>query len=239
MAGAAAQQRDAQGFPLSQQEIVARLNSPGTGVPASPNVLGPASGSVSGGGPGSVYNVGPQGQTSYSVTPNTQSYDAEQARLASQREQSNALGLLDERARLNTQSTQQRLAALSSLSGSAPAHVSSGSVPFDEEGARNVAFARAKDTAGQTALSSLKALQDVVDSRGLNGSTIESGDTARILGQAGGSIGSATRDQLLADLTRASQISDRNYQGDISQRGQDIAAQQSLYALLNSAGTVY
>lgn len=212
-----------------------------TGTAASSNVLNPATQAVQGGGPGSNLNVGPNGQTQYTVTPNTQSYDAEQAKLASERQSAASSANLQERARLNSQAEQQRLSEISQLSQTASApHVSTGSgQSFDETGARNAAFARAKDTAGQTALASLKALQDVVDSRGTNGSSIERDATGRTLAGAAGALGGFTRDQLMADLARVSSLADRNYQGDITQRGQDLASRQSLYALLNSAGSVY
>lgn len=212
----------------------------GTGTPASGNVLGPAESGVAGGGPGSNYNVGPQGQTQYTVTPNNNAFEAEQAKLASERQAAAASASLQERAKLNSESEQRRIAEISQMGASATPHVSTGTAqPFDEVGARNAAFARAKDQAGNVALSSLRALQDVVDSRGTNGSTIEKNNTGQVLAGASGALGGFTREQLIQDLARAAQIGDRNYNGGVTQRGQDMAAQQSLFALINSAGSVY
>lgn len=255
-AGAPARQVGPDGFPLSQAEILANLNHPGTGVPASGNVLAPASGAVASGGPGSVYSVGPNGQTSYNVTPNTQAYDANQAALnrtqqtslanlsgtqasdLSKQSATQAQTLLNQRASLNAEEESRRISEISSLtgaSGSTP-HVSASAVPFDETGARNAAFARAKDTAGQTALSSLKALQDVVDTRGLDGSSIEAAGTGQVMAGAAGALGGFTREQLIQDLNRAASLSDRNYQGDITQRGQDMQMIPSLLSLITTSG---
>ncbi len=209
---------------------------PGSAIPA-----------VQQGGAGSVANVGPNGSTSYSVTPNTQAYDAEQARLAAEREASaatasrnGASAMLNQRAQLNSEAEVRRMAELSSMSGTSTSpHVGTGGQPFDEVGARNAAFAAAKDQAGQVALSSVKALQDVMDARGINGSSIEANREGNIMGGAAGALGGFTREQLMQDLSRAAQVSDRNYQGNIVQRGQDMAQLPSLLGLITAAGSVY
>ena len=132
-----------------------------------------------------------------------------------------------------------RMKALMSASGSAAPQVGGGNIAANEEAARNAAFARAKDRAGQTALASLTALQNVMANRGMSSSTEE----ARAMGNSlqGGAdvINEFSRDELMTDLNRAAQIGDRNYQGAITQRGQDMNAKQSLMALINSAGVVY
>lgn len=204
------------------------------------------------GGAGSVANVGPNGSTSYSVTPNTQAFDAEQAKLASDRAaaaatqqqqltQTGASNLLNQRASLNAEAESRRMAELSTMSGTTGTspHVGTAGQPFDEVGARNAAFAAAKDQAGQVALSSVKALQDVMDARGINGSSIEANNEGQILGGAAGSLGGFTREQLMQDLSRAAQVSDRNYQGNVTQRGQDMAQLPSLLGLITAAGSVY
>jgi hypothetical protein len=41
-----------------------------------------------------------------------------------------------------------------------------------------------------------------------------------------------TRDQMISDVNRASDVSDMDYQGRITQRGQDLANRQSFISLL-------
>ena len=74
---------------------------------------------------------------------------------------------------------------------------------------------------------------------GKQGSTVEGGMLSNVVGGARSEVNDFTRDQLISDLNRASGISDRNYQGDITQRGQDLSRQQSLLSMLTASGTVY
>jgi len=146
---------------------------------------------------------------------------------------------LQERAALNDAAFSKRLASLSTSGGTMAPHVNSGGIAGNEEAARTAAFARAKDIAGKTALSSLTALQNVMNNRGMTGST----EDARLTqaGLLGGQdvINEYTRDQLGMDLNRAADIGDRVYAGNITQRGQDMSAKNSLLALINSAGAIY
>ena len=150
--------------------------------------------------------------------------------------------LLEYRARLNNEAFTQRAGALG-VTGDAPNQ--SGGAPttyaptFNEEAARAAAFGRAKDQAGKTALASLQALQDVMAGRGLRGSSIESNETADILGGGAGEINDFTRDQLMLDLNRAGDISDRESSAALTRRGQDLSYKQSLLGLLNASGSLY
>lgn len=110
----------------------------------------------------------------------------------------------------------------------------------DENAARAAAFARAKDMAGKTARSSLTALQEIMASRGEAGGGREFEGTQAILEGGQSRINEFGREQLMNDLNRAADISDRDYQGAITQRGQDLGQrQQSLQALLSLLGQIY
>lgn len=208
----------------------------------------------SGGGPGSQYTVDPNGHTSYSVTPNLLPQQAAvdtaaraqagdiamnaqtEAEKAAQAAEANKEGLSEK-------AFQARLAALGStgafntapqVTGGGP----SGQLSPEETAARAAAFARAKDQAGMTANSALEGLRSATNARGIAGSSIEGEGMARILGGGAGEINDYTGAQLASDLGRSSQVSDRNYQGNITQRGQDLQARQALLALVNS-GSLY
>lgn len=101
-----------------------------------------------------------------------------------------------------------------------------------EAASRNAAFARAKETAGQTARASMQTLQDVVDERGLTGSSVEAGKAGAIIGGASANIGDFLRDQAQSEAQRATDVADMEYQGQVQQRGQELARQQALLGLL-------
>ena len=143
----------------------------------------------------------------------------------------------EKEAALNQQIWNARMASLQRSAGSAPA-VGGGAPVANEEAARAVAFGRAKDQAGQIAAASLQSLQNILNARGTTGSTEEARGVADIVGGAGSGLQEVTREQLLQDLQRAAEVADRNYAGGITQRGQDLASQQSLYSLAG-AGRLY
>jgi hypothetical protein len=138
-------------------------------------------------------------------------------------------------AKLQADAEARRLGYLSTVQGQQPT-VTRGNLATDETAARNAAFARAKETAGQTANASLKALSDVMASRGMTGSSVEGAATADIVGGAAEGNNQFTRDQLIQDLNRAADISDQSYQGGITQRGQNLAMVPSLMGLITAGG---
>lgn len=107
-----------------------------------------------------------------------------------------------------------------------------------ETAARAASFARAKEQAGQNALGGLKAVQGLVENKGMMGSTYEAGLMGDVLGGASGNVNDFTREQLIQDLNRSAGIADMTYQGNITQRGQDLQRQMALMGLLNS-GPMY
>lgn len=208
------------------------------------------------GGPGSSYSVNAEGESNYTVTPNLIGQQTAAQRELLNAEQSGASSLssqnagqqqqlamqqaqaesqqLAQRAQLQAQAEQRRVQALGGTF--APATVQHPSVGGQEDHARASSFAKAKELSGQNAQASLSALEGVMADRGLSGSTVEGNATAGILGGARGGINDVIREQLLADLARQAQIADQTYQGNITQRGQDLASRQSLLSLMSSPG---
>jgi hypothetical protein len=129
-----------------------------------------------------------------------------------------------------------RMTSLSSLMGGEGTAPRVSMTPGgDETAARAAAFARAKEQAGATARASLRSLQGVMDERGMTGSSTEAAQTGGVLGGAVNTVGDFTREQLMQDLGRAERIADMTYQGNITQRGQDLNRQQALLGLMVGA----
>jgi hypothetical protein len=63
------------------------------------------------------------------------------------------------------------------------------------------------------------------------GSGIEGGETARIVGQAAGGLGDVSREQAIQEANRQNRFAEIGYQGDITQRGQDLSLEQQRRAL--------
>lgn len=180
--------------------------------------------------------VGALSQPSYEVQQQSQLESQLGSQQAAQ-QQGFKTANMTEAARLQAAAEQRRLGYLSQIGGQAPPQVQGGGGPTgDETAARGAAFARAKEQAGSTAAASMKALQDVMAGRGLTGGSTESQGMAGILSGAAGGVNEFTRDQLMQDLNRSAQLADRNYQGAITQRGQDRALLPSLLGLITSSG---
>lgn len=88
------------------------------------------------------------------------------------------------------------------------------------------AFARAKDRIGLATQGLLKAVRGQVGRRGIGGSSIEGNLIGSALESGNGQIGEVIRDQAIQQAQRAQAVADRNYAGDITQRGQDIGLDQ-------------
>lgn len=140
-------------------------------------------------------------------------------------------------AQLQADAEARRLGYLSKVTGANP-QVGGGAPAYDETAARAAAFARAKEQAGGTALASLRALQEVMANSGKMGSSQEAQGEEAIAGGAAGSVNDFTREQLMQDLNRAAQVGDRNYQGAITQRGQNLSMVPSLMGLITASNGV-
>jgi len=97
-----------------------------------------------------------------------------------------------------------------------------GSTPADSAAAQAAEFGRAKDRIGKLGRGSMTALQEEFSARGLGGSNMEGASTQQLLSDLQGQEGEVVRDQAIQNLVRQRQVEDRNYAGDINQRGQDI-----------------
>jgi hypothetical protein len=103
----------------------------------------------------------------------------------------------------------------------APARIT-GPSQADRRAAESAAFARAKDRIGQTGAGAMTALTRAMSRRGLGGSGIEGGQIGNLVSGLRGQLGDVVRSQTLEGLARDQAVEDRNYAGDISQRGADM-----------------
>lgn len=218
---------------------------------------GGSGGSLGSGGSGDVYVPNPDGsgpmltQGAYEAGRSQSSSQAAEA--AAQKAQIDAAstaaaaadaakrGDMQLAAELQAKAEQTRLSYLSTIMGQVGGSSGTGTDPniaANEEAARSAAFARAKEQAGQTALSSLTALHDVMDNSGRMGSSQEAQGEAAVVGGARGDVNDFTREQLINDLNRSSAISDRNYAGDLTRRGQNLSMIPSIMGLISSSGGV-
>lgn len=108
----------------------------------------------------------------------------------------------------------------------APARVGAPS-PVAQAPSQSLAFARYKDQSGAIGNAALRALKDQMTERGLGDSGIEAQLSGNILGQVARGQGDAAFQQQLAAEQQGWQAKQQGYQGDISQRGQDIGLQEA------------
>lgn len=200
-------------------------------------------------GAGSSYSVDNQGRSSYTATPNLLPQQADL-----QRQQTSLEGeIAAAAAGKGNEYTQSQAAQREALGekafgsqfstlqpyltggGGAPQVTmgggSNGMSP-QEQAARAAAFGRAKDQAGQTAVAGLASLRDEMAARGMQGSTVEQQGIGNQIAGAAGGVNNFTREQLINDLNRYAGIADETYQGNITQRGQDMQSRQALIGLL-------
>ncbi len=105
-------------------------------------------------------------------------------------------------------------------------------VPTEQAGgddaAAALAFGRAKDQAGLATRGLMKSVRHNMASRGISGSGIEGGASMDVLAGGADRVAQAGLAEALHKVQRGNDVSDRNYAGNINQRGQDIAQQQAL-----------
>lgn len=222
---------------------------------------GPGGGVFTQAGAGSNYSVDTQGRTSYNVTPNLipQQAAAESGLMgqqagygsaAAQKANEYAMQQEAQKAALAQEAFRNKFGMVSGIAGSqgGPALPresmgGGGQMSQAETAARNAAFARAKDQAGLIGNSAMQGLTDAMGARGIHGSTIEQEGIGNVLAGAAGGMGEFNREQLLSDLARSGDVANQTYQGNITQRGQDIQQQQqkqsALIALMNAGGGLY
>lgn len=153
------------------------------------------------------------------------------------------LALQNNQAKLNSEAQDKLLGAIPTITGasgsSASVQYPGGVSPQQSQAAVEAEFARSKDKAGQIAKSAITGLSDSMAGRGLQGSGIEGEEMAKIInGQAGG-LSDLNREQAIQGLQYQTHANDMQYQGDITQRAQNMGLTQSLLGLLRSGGVAY
>lgn len=123
--------------------------------------------------------------------------------------------------------------------GGQPQATYGGAGGADVKAAEDAIMARAKDRAGLISKSAMTGLRDSMASRGLLGSGIEGEESAKIMGGAAGGLGELNREQMIQGVQGAQHAADTQFQGDITQRGQNLQALQGLLATLQASGRVY
>lgn len=97
----------------------------------------------------------------------------------------------------------------------------------DRTAAEAAAYGRAKDRIGLNAQAGLRAMQGLMAARGISGSGIEAALSEGTVGAALGQLGEVARDQAITGLQRDWAVEDRDWAGNIQQRGQDISGLNS------------
>lgn len=97
----------------------------------------------------------------------------------------------------------------------------------DQAEANNAEFARAKDRAGKTARASIDALNGELGATGALGGGAQVQGTKDIIQNAAGAEGEVVRDQAMKNADLRADTAKTNYAGSITQRGQDINAQEA------------
>jgi hypothetical protein len=110
--------------------------------------------------------------------------------------------------------------------------------PIDTSAATSAAFGAAKDQSGQEAQGALASLRGLSAASGLSGSGMEAEGEKGIVENALGEMGSASR----ANATTIANNAETNAQGNqaaaITQRGQDIAAEEANATLAQQAAAL-
>lgn len=97
-----------------------------------------------------------------------------------------------------------------------------GPSPESTRAAEDAFYGRAHGRIGQVARGSMDAVSDEFNARGLRGSRSEGAALQGVVGNAQNENADVLATQAVEGLHRAQAVNDRNYAGDLSQRGQDI-----------------
>lgn len=144
-------------------------------------------------------------------------------------QQSNDRAVSEQRRGWNLEDQNTAFGVFNSMSesggGAAPARVSGGDSSWDASLA--AALGRAKDTSAQAVGAARKSMMGNMAQRGISGSGIEAKLDQGIQIAGAGQIGAAGRLGAEQTAARQASVNDRNYTGDIQQRGQDIGLETS------------
>lgn len=112
--------------------------------------------------------------------------------------------------------------------------------PVDTSAAQAATFARAKDQVGQTASGALTGLRAALGGRGMLGSGLEERGTAAAATGAAGQLGEVSRQAAVTKAGLDNQNATTNFQGAITERGQDFAKEEAANSLAGDlAKTTY
>lgn len=110
----------------------------------------------------------------------------------------------------------------------------------DNTAANAAQFARAKDQTGEITRGAMTGLRSSMGARNMLGSGIEGRGTAAAINKGAGQLGDVVREQAIQGSDQANANAVTGYQGDISQRGQDLSSQQAANSLAaNREATQY
>jgi hypothetical protein len=108
--------------------------------------------------------------------------------------------------------------------GPVPQHVDYAGLTGAEDAARSASFARAKDQAGLIGRSAMNSLAGVMGARGLTGSGLAANAAGGVINQQANQLGEVNREEAIQGGNLARQRASEQYQGGITERGQDISA---------------
>lgn len=116
--------------------------------------------------------------------------------------------------------------------GTASGPVTSGSYQAgiqmpDMTAANDAAFAAAKDQVGQTSRASLDSLRGELGATGMLGGGAEAQDVRDVVNNNAEQLGQVSRNNATTNAATALDVAKTNYQGGITQRGQDIQSQEA------------
>lgn len=119
------------------------------------------------------------------------------------------------------------LSGLYSASGVAPGAQVPGIGPIDNTAANTAAFTQAKDQAGKIGRSSLESLRGLLGETGQLGGGAEASATRQLVQDAAGGLRNVRNEQAITGSNQALDIAKTNQAAGITQRGQDINAQEA------------
>lgn len=114
--------------------------------------------------------------------------------------------------------------------GASHAHIA----PVDTTAADTAAFGRAKDQVGQEATGALTGLRSALAGRNMLGSGLEERATTAAATSAAGQLGDVSRQQAITHADTAQKNAETNFQGDVTQRGQDFQKEEAGNSLAGS-----
>ena len=130
-------------------------------------------------------------------------------------------------------STSDILAAMAAFQNALPAQVAPINYNMGESAAAAAAFARAKDKVGQASRGAVNSLRDLYAGSGNLGAY--NNLAGGVLGAGTEALANQTTQQALQEAARAAEITNLNYQGGITQRGQNVSYLNPLLQLFGMA----